>query len=492
VNNTNSEKRGRVIPKWLTAESTRKKGETLIPRETQFSVNDATKAAIEKELASFRETPTLDSASYLLGASLLIGDSSLANEAAHFIRDRGDPGSTITEFADNIMGVECMDLSLMRIDMQIAKTKAWVREFSRNALAWMELGRLYTIKGQIEHARRAVLTALTLAPHDRYIVRCGVRFFLHIFDYASAWHYIRIANNHVRDPWLKATEINVAMINNKKTPRLKGLLPTDIKGNALFHYSELHESAGILELNAGNHKKAKKFFRTAWTTPAESVVTHAEWIIRNQFPGLKETAALDYARSLEALTWVQYYQYDLLTALDTVRMWRDEEPYSRSPFLVGACIAGSAGLPEDAIDFAVDGLKANPNDSRLLNSLCYESLRAGRIEEGQRALERWAQTDVDKDNDAFYLATAGLLMFKTNNVPEGRKLYLDAIAKCKELGSPHLVGKAYLNMALAEIEASTPEALKTASIALNLSNGDIHPDVRSLQEELISKTKRGK
>lgn len=491
MNNAHSEDRGRVIPKWLQPERTFSKGETLIPRKTSFVVNNATKEGIEKELATFRDAPSLDGACYLLGAAALIGNHELSRRSAAFITEHHAADKAIIELADNILCGAHLDFTDFNIDLKVAKVRGWLRQFPRSAIAWIELGRLFTIKGLKDKARRAVLTALSLAPYDRYIVRCGVRFFLHIFDFDAAWHYIRRANSVVRDPWLKATELNVAMLSNKETPFLKGILPSNIEEADLFHYSELNESLGMLELNTGNQKKAKKLFRTAWSSPSESVITHGEWIIRNRLPGLKESAPLDFARSFEALTWVHYYyQDDPSVALETARRWQEEEPYSRSAFAVGACVAGSAGLHDDAVEFAKQGLRANPNDSKLLNSLSYELLRAGRIKDAQEALKRWEQTDNDSMNNVFYLATLGLLRFKMGNTVEGRRLYLDAIEKCKEQGLQHLVGKAYLNLSLTEIEASTPDAMKTTSIALELSENNLHPEIRYLRQELINKRNR--
>lgn len=92
------------------------------------------------------------------------------------------------------------------------------------------------------------------------------------------------------------------MIASKSTPSFKRLVPKDTSGIDLFHYSELFESYGMLELEEGNNKSAKKLFKTAWTKPPETVITHGEWVIRNKFPGLRDSSHLEYEKSLEALT----------------------------------------------------------------------------------------------------------------------------------------------------------------------------------------------
>ena len=486
MNDTESLKRGHVIPKWLDLQSQAARREIEVPRGRPFEINQATKEGISREMLEFKESPSLESACYLLGASSLIGDAQLARDMAHFIKTRQDAGQPIVELAGQVLEEIVIDFSLLQINTQIASLKEWVSRFPKSAVAWMELGRLYTIMGQRHKAKRAVLVALSLAPYDRYIVRCGVRFFLHIMDLDMAWHYISKANRRYDDPWLKATEINVAMIAEMQTPAFKRLLPKDAKGIDVFHFSELYESWGLLELNDGNNQKAKKQFKTAWTNPPESVVTHAEWVIRNKLPALRENSTLEYAKSLEALTWVQYYNLNLTMALDAARQWQSEESYSRSPFVVGASIACSADIPDEGVEMANQGLKANPGDSKLLNNYCYSLLRAGRIPEAEDALKRWRMAESEGE-EVFILATEGLLEFKKGNLGAGRTLYHKAMSLSKKNQDNYRFAKAYLNLALAEVEESTPDAIKVVAEAFKVSDGIIYPDIVFLRKQILGR-----
>ncbi len=49
----------------------------------------------------------------------------------------------------------------------------------------------------------------------------------------------------------------------------------------------------------------------------------------------------------------------------------------------------------------------------------------------------------------------------------------------------------YWYVSLFKINAATPEASKTAELALDISNDDKHPDIISVREEVMSKTGPG-
>ncbi len=490
MNDTQNTQRAHVVPKWAGFSKTSKKGELIVPRKKPFVINEYTSREIDAEYQEYKQNPSVQNALSLLGSALVTANISLAHDAASFLKSKRSASKTTIDFADKILHPGKGDESEFETALHITKIKEWLNKYPKSALHWIELARLYAISGQHAKAKRAVVIALNLAPFDRYVVRCGVRFFIHILDFDSAWHYIHKANAHAKDPWLKATEMNVALIADKSTPSFRKLLPKDLSGDALFHYSELFESCGILELRNGKSREAKKLFKTAWTSPCETVITHGEWVIRNRFPGLRENSNLQYEKSSEALTWIKYFDLDLTGALSTAKEWEIEEPYSRGPFVLGASIACCAGLPDMAIEIAQRGLKANPDDPKILNNLCYAFLRAGRISDAEDEFKKYVPLDNDEAK-IFYLATKGLLEIKKGNLSNGRNHYLESIRLCKLQGDRDLVAKAYLNLALAELEALTLDATKTVEIALSMSEGSNQPDVRMLRKQIAVKLEEG-
>jgi tetratricopeptide (TPR) repeat protein len=483
MNDTQSRKREHVLPKWVSPKNAILKGETASPRKVPFTFNETTIQSIEKEKESFATFPSVEGAGYLLGASLLVNDHNLAAEMASFLKNRNDAGGIILDAAERIVSMGSSDLLDGKTTFDIARLRDWLKNFPKNAFAWIEIGRLYTVQGQIEKAKRAVTTAINLAPSNRYIVRCGVRFFLHVMDFDLAWHYIKRANHLIKDPWLKALELNVAMLAGKETPFLKPFLRKDMTVENSFHYSELLASYGNLEMRNGNANRAKKQFRAAWANPSEAVVAHAEWVTRNRLPGLRSERPVEYSKSLEALTWIQYYALDLAAAMATVRKWQMEETYSSSPFAVGSCIACSAGKPEDGAEMARFGLKANRGDRLLINNLCYSLLQAGKIDEAEEEFEAYEKVN-DNSDYVFYLATKGLLEFKKGHYDEGRKYYSESMEKCRLINETELMIRAALNLAIAEVEAGTPNSVKVASSAVQFSRGYNNPDIIIKRQQL--------
>lgn len=457
MNNPQTHRRSHVVPKWLEYSKAIKTGELVVTRETPFEINEITKKSIQIDLEKFQAEPTPESACRLMGAGIIIGDKQLARDMAVFIAKKGGVDQLSIELAHKILDVDQNMEKVLDIDVRIAKLRKWVSEYPNNAIAWIELARGFTIKGQILKAKRAATVALQLAPHDRYVVRCAVRLFLHTNDLDMAWHYIKKASKYRFDPWIKATEVNVALISDNKVPDIKRLIPQNLSMDQLFHYSELLESAGFLDLSSGNDKRAKKEFRLAWKRPSDNVITHAEWVLRNRLPGMRESATLDFGRSPEARTWVSYVDLKLNKAIEAALEWELEEPYSKFPCIVGSTITCNSGNPNLGVEIATRGLSIAPQDRSLQNNLCYALLRAGKVEEASKYVNK-LQVKNGTDIDLYCQATLGLYKFLSKNVGAGRQDYLDVMKQFKQEKKEELYAEALLNLALAELDASTAEA----------------------------------
>lgn len=486
MNNLQTDKRSHVVPKWLEYPNAIKKGELIYPRKTSFTINKATEESIKKDLLEFKTHPTPEMACRLMGAGIVIGDEQLSRDMAGYITKKGGVDLLSIKLADEILNPVSVE-STSKINILISNKKKWVSEYPNSAIAWIELSRAYTIKGQDEKAKRAAKIALQLAPFDRYIVRCVVRLFLHTGEFDLAWYYIHRATKHHFDPWIKATEVNVALIAEQRTPDIKKFIPQSPVGDQLFHYSELLESAGILELSSGNDRKAKKQFRLAWQKPSENVITHAEWLIRNKLPSLKNSTTLEFDKSYEASTWLNYSDFKFAEALEAAREWELEEPYSKFPFIVGSHIACDAGNPELGARIAIRGLEFNPHNTGIYNNLCYSLLRAGKVNEATKYIDK-----LKKESDLCCKATIGLYEFKSKNIAAGRQAYIDVMDQFKQKGMYELRGKAFLNLAMAELDALTAESRITAIKSLKETETMKSPDIlllrKLVQEKLNTRT----
>jgi len=102
----------------------------------------------------------------------------------------------------------------------------------------------------------------------------------------------RKANTHIK-LWSKSHDDRLtnglALCDkmSRSVSRLDKSIPRNLSFNELFHFSELLESYGMLELNSGNSKKAKNTFKRAWINPTENVITHGEWVIEISYAVLR-------------------------------------------------------------------------------------------------------------------------------------------------------------------------------------------------------------
>lgn len=482
MNDHQEHKRSRIIPRWLEYDAAAKMGELAIPKKNRFETNAATKESITSDLEEFTIHPTSFMACRLMGAGIIVGDFELSHDMAAYIQKHGGVDSLSASLADRILNEVSNVEPIKEVDVRIANIRKWTSQYHNDAIAWIELARAFTIKGLKEKAKKAVITAIQIAPYDRYIVRCAARFFLHISDYESAWHYVNRASKFRFDPWIRATEVNVANISERDVPNFKRLIPNDLSHEQLFHFSELIESYAYLELEAGNDRKARKQMRIAWENPSENVITHAEWVIRNRLPGLKASSiALKFSRSPEANTWQTYCELKENKAMEAAREWELQEPYSKYPFIVGTCIACNADKPHIGVEIAKRGLIIEPNNKIILNNLCYALLRSGDTVGAGEYIKRIYSKD-GTISDLIALATKGLYEYKTNNIAKGREDYIETIQKLRQQGEPILQASALLNMAMAELDASTTESREFAKQALSNTEGVKVPDVQLVRK----------
>lgn len=315
------DKRSMIIPKWLPFRKASQSAELIIPRKKPFIINQYTKQQLEDDYLDFKDSPSSLKASDLMGSTLVIGELSVAKEMAEYIIKYSDIQKPSLELAKKILELKKGETKKGKIDYQISEEKTYLSSYPHNPIGWIDLARLYTIKGQTEKAKRSVTIAMNLAPFNRFIVRSSIRFFIHIGEFDKAWYFARRASQKSNDPMIKSLEVSLADRIKKNIARSNRYVPKDLSYDELFHFSELLESYGMLELNSGNSNRAKKNFKRAWINPTENVITHSEWVLRNRLPALKESTELNFAGSNEALSWFNLYNLNLDDALENSKEW---------------------------------------------------------------------------------------------------------------------------------------------------------------------------
>ncbi len=477
-------KRSLVIPKWCSYRRSCRQNEFSINKEEPINVNSRTLEIFEHEYAKFQSNKTFGHAIDLFSSSIVIGDNEKKISLATYLKRNKKTKGILYDVVESVLRGDNVEITEVNTDLEIAKNKKFLRDYPNNPIYWLELARLYTIKGQNKKAKEAATISINLSPYERFIVRSVFRFFIHIDEFDRGYHYVKNAVGYNNDPWIRATEINAAILNSEKLKGIKYLNTSLIPEKLQFHYSELIETQGILELRSGNTTRAKRNFRFAWQNPSESVIAHGEWVMRNHFPNMQDNSCLDYSRSTEALTWHQYYNYKIEESLHNARKWSLEEPYSSHPFISGSSIACSSGKANEAIDFAKEGLIANSDDLTLKNNLAYAYLLVGNITEAEKILDSYPRV-LEEETQIYYYATSGLLYYMKKNYIEGRERYLKSINLCRKLNNKDVTTKAIIHHAIAEIKYNLPNSTELAQKVIKATKEDKVPDIVLPRRKLI-------
>jgi len=310
----------------------------------------------------------------------------------------------------------------------VASARAKLIRDPRNSIAWVDLSRAYTILGLEDKATRSIEIALSLSPTHRYVLRAATRYFLHIglLDRART---ILIKNKRTpHDPWLTAAELSVSQIV-EKPPCFVRAARSLIESSGLppAQLSELRSAFGTLEFFYGAQRKARQQVRHSLTSPTENAVAQARWI-GTKISGIDispETYQLP--RNHEARCWHALAENRWGDASRECIQWLLDEPYSSRPAVLGSFI-GISILYDAAFAeaFARAGLVSEPDNGILKNNMVVSLAYADKLDE---ALELYLSVPSPLPDDLapyIYLATGGLLMFRTGDISNGRKFYESA------------------------------------------------------------------
>ena len=92
--------------------------------------------------------------------------------------------------------------------------------------------------------------------------------------------------------------------------------------------------------------------------------------------------------------------------------------------------------PELAAGRPLGGLVANPDDWGLRNNLTVALAFLGEVESAKQELAKINPRSISEDRFGIYVATIGLVAFRSGQIEAGRKGYQDAVALFDESRSP--------------------------------------------------------
>ena len=485
----------RVIPRWRDFATTAALGE-LGPLKPG-AVPDAPRADLKEAKQNWASFKSPLAAGELLTAALIERDWEALTEAATFLSgdDVAAPEFTkeiarhAVEWAATQNPFPAPQESATQAPLFnrsiIGSIRRTLANFPYSAIHWIELALGYSIIGRPEKARRAVATALHLAPNDRFVLRCATRFFLHQDDPDRAMNVLNASRRTASDAWLLSAHLSVATILEKDSKFYKQARNTfESQSIPPFHLSELGSALATTELIDGNDRKAKKLFKAALVDPTENALAQALWA-RNQIALEQQDNLLNLPRSFEANArfLLQAEKWD--QAVTATEGWLNDEPFSGRPAILGSFLAGAAQQ-----DFAKSerlarfGLVANPNEPTLINNLAFAQACSGNPDEATRTLSQFPKKDLTPEQETALIATAGLIEYRSGKFEAGRVKYREAIeyARIHKLSSHRL--RATIHYAREELRANPGAAHEAVREAAAISRNSQDPNVKLVLSKL--------
>lgn len=348
------------------------------------------------------------------------------------------------------------------------------------------------MQGQDAKAEQAILTALFLAPNNRFVLRSSVRFFVHIESFDKALFYLRKSDRTKYDPWLISAHIATSSLMDRYSPLIKngqGMIKNLNYSN--FDLTELNSSIGTLELMSGTFKKAKTHIDEALKNPNDNSLAQIEWMSKHdnriRFNPFNFTNVIN---PFEAFAIDQYRSGDWESALINSLNWFVDMPYSKRPILLGSYIAGSLlNNKELAIKICQIGLRANPNDPTILNNIIYSIATSEDIkllDKYTSKLENIDLKNLSVESQITFQATLGLIYLKKGEKKLGIDFYTTAMINAKRVGNEYLENLALINLTLELTKQKYSERLIYIKRVESLPESSKNKDVDKLRKQILS------
>ncbi|WP_353248528.1 hypothetical protein [Salinisphaera sp. T31B1] len=447
------------------------------------------------KLDAWRNEPTQSHAIDVVGSGLFSRDFHVPEEVVHQLIDLRETNTAVSNllraFLDGSLLTNGQALASKTIGdarAQIKNYRKATRNYPRNAFIWAELARAHISVGASEQAEREILTALMLAPEDRFITRSAVRFFVHVGDFGRAKHVL--ANHRLikKDPWLVAPELAVSQLM-QRTSKLVGLAKKIVSsGNySSFHVSELESALASVELESGARKKSRKHFAKSLVDPTENSVAQAIWgrsegldldfdLRLLDLPGAYEAKTLEYA---EEIKWDK--------ALEQCELWQNDEVFSSRPAEIGSYIAAVAlGDPLISEKFSRRGLSSNPRSITLKNNLTVCLCQQGRLNEALDVFQSINFKDLKSQDRNSLLATTGLINFRLGNLAAGRENYELAIRQLRARNDKRGVALAIVHLAQEEKHCGSGLGEKILEGADKQIRASDEPEILAMHNRLVN------
>lgn len=323
----------RIVPRWRpsgSAPSAPEFASVKTSRRPSLASTDHGGAAFR----AFAEDQCVGSASEALAEALLERNAEVAKSTATYIlQHASDAPPLLLALARESTG-PLRDSAPAAYD--VATTRALLRLSPRNAALWSDLARHHAGLGDKRQAHKYMKAALQLAPNHRWMLRTASRFFVHQED-AEAAHRLLAEHPRTRnDPWLIAAELACAHVAGRQ-PKFWKVANEIIRFDRFSpsHISELATAVGMMELESGNRKQARKLVNRGLIAPTENTLAQVLWAkeTKHLSDGIARLDSLVHERhdAFEAEFKLCLKRGDMPAALTACKRWIDDEPFAARP-----------------------------------------------------------------------------------------------------------------------------------------------------------------
>lgn len=321
---------------------------------------------------------------------------------------------------------------------QISRIRQTVRDYPRDALAWLDLGYFYTLLGMLDKAERCISVAATLGGRNTFIARSVARFFIHTGDLEQGLYHLERFKARF-DPLLLAPAASISDILGRSPRDHKAALAMIADSSrSPASRSELAAVIATRELQGGRSKPAKKLIRQALDHPSENTLAQAIWLAPKLNLDPEETRiAVPNQHEADARHFQAMNMFD--QAIEASKKWQRFQPFSSSPALFGSFIASV--FSEDhksALELVELALPSSSDDYVLHNNRAFSLAQLGRLDDADEACSRAGQLAIEDEECAVVTATAGLIAYRRGQLDEARRRYRDAIKSFRTLSNPRL------------------------------------------------------
>ena len=455
-----------VIPRWLDYRMSCALGLVVAARPQDSAL--VAFAPRDSKLTDWRAMPNLPTAVDLVAESFILNNRSSvdANAAARFILDHAHQDSCLVrELAASFLERDAPEPTQNNHvpsgdagEHLVAVLRRSLRSSPLNPVAWSDLSLCYASEGLHEKARRAMLTALSLGPHNRFVLRNAARCFLHLKDPERAVQLLRCSGMCSSDPWIAAAEISIAEGTDLHSDCLKEAWSfVRDSNNSPFALSEVAASLSTIETKSGSRKKAKRLIHQALEAPSENALAQVEWLATHRHTEAPGEISLQANFEAEARHLHRAKQY--ARSLEAAEKWVRFQPFSSRP-LVFATFLASVCLNDDdrAIRIAEKAARANRLAPLLLNNLAFAHARQGNVTAATEALNQIELSDRPEQEVLIVAATSGIVLFRRGEPDGGRSLYRKAVLGFDRLSESRSAAIASFFWAYEEKRLSSSEA----------------------------------